>query len=85
MIKLFPVLKSDDEPNIFMVSKEKTHSLTKWVIYYITFSESRYKHSISSWDNPVACEITSIATPNFFNLRALSLFFFFTTFFTTFK
>lgn len=65
MIKLFPVLKSDDEPNIFMVSKEKTHSLTKWVIYYITFSESRYKHSISSWDNPVACEITSIATPNF--------------------
>lgn len=33
-----------------------------------------YSFSISSSDNPVACEITSIATPNFLRLRVLSFF-----------
>ena len=43
-------------------------------VYYKTFSFQKtfYNISISSLDNPVACEMTSIATPNFFKLRALS-------------
>ena len=37
-----------------------------------SFQKTFYNISISSLDNPVACEMTSIATPNFFKLRALS-------------
>ena len=55
-------------------SKAAVFSVALLFVYLNTFSFQKtfYNISISSLDNPVACEMTSIATSNFFKLRALS-------------